>query len=288
MERRFRLVDVFGEHPLSGNPLAVVVDSDGLATEQMLKITRWLNFSETSFLMPPEIEGADYKVRIFTLAGELPFAGHPTLGSCHVWQTLADESPDQIVQECGAGLIRLRRSGGGFAFSAPDLIRDGPVDPDHLAEIADVLGVDEEDILDASWVDNGPGWVGLLLADAGTVIDLEPDFSRYHRDEGLDIGVVGMYPEGSECRYEVRAFFTGGRGKMVEDPVTGSLNASLAQWLLSGGRVDAPYVASQGTRLGRRGRVHITTDDGGSVWVGGTVFDIVEGRLGASDSTASE
>ena len=281
MDRRFRLVDVFGERPLTGNPLAVVVDSEGLTTEQMLDITRWLNFSETSFLMPPETEGADYKVRIFTLAGELAFAGHPTLGSCHVWQTLGDESRHQIVQECGVGLVRLRRSGDGLAFSAPDLVRDGPVDPDHLAKIAVVLGVDGEDILDARWVDNGPGWVGFLLADADTVLDLEPDFFRYTGDEPLDIGVVGLYPQGSDCRYEVRAFFSGGRGEMVEDPVTGSLNASLAQWLLTEGRVDAPYVASQGTRLGRRGRVHITTDDRGSVWVGGAVFDVVDGRFGA-------
>ena len=279
MDRRFRLVDVFGERPLTGNPLAVVVDAEDLTTEQMLDITRWLNFSETSFLLPPETEGADYKVRIFTLAGELPFAGHPTLGSCHVWQTLSDESRDQIVQECGAGLIRLRRYGDGFAFSAPDLVRAGPVDGNHLAEVAVVLGVDGADIHDARWVDNGPGWVGLLLADADTVLDLEPDFSRYIRDEALDIGVVGMYPDGSPCRYEVRAFFSGSRGEMVEDPVTGSLNASLAQWLLSEGRVDAPYVASQGTRLGRRGRVQITTDDSGSVWVGGAVFDVVDGRL---------
>ena len=200
MDRRFRLVDVFGERPLTGNPLAVVVDAEDLTTEQMLDITRWLNFSETSFLLPPEAEGADYKVRIFTLAGELPFAGHPTLGSCHVWQTLSDESRDQIVQECGAGLIRLRRYGDGFAFSAPDLVRAGPVDGNHLAEVAVVLGVDGADIHDARWVDNGPGWVGLLLAEADAVLDLEPDFSRYIRDEALDIGVVGMYPVGSPCR----------------------------------------------------------------------------------------
>lgn len=279
MERRFRLVDVFGERPLSGNPLAVVIDSEGLSDEDMLEVTRWLNFSETTFLTRPESDEADYRVRIFTLAGELPFAGHPTLGSGHVWQSLADESRDEIVQECGVGLVKLRRSGDRISFEAPDLIRDGPLDPTDIEELAVVLGIDPSEILAARWVDNGPGWVGVLLKDADAVRELEPDFSRHPRAEKLDIGVVGMYPEGGEYRYEVRAFFSGRRGEMLEDPVTGSLNASIAQWLISERRVKTPYLASQGSALGRSGRVHIS-GDADSVWVGGQVFDIVEGRLG--------
>lgn len=278
MGRGFRLVDVFGERPLSGNPLAVIIDSEGLSTDRMLEITRWLAFSETTFLLPPETDGADYKVRIFTLAGELPFAGHPTLGSCHVWQSVAGESGDEIVQECGAGLVRLKRSGQRISFEAPELIRDDPVDPDHLAELAVILGIDTVDIRAARWVDNGPGWVGILLEDADTVRGLRPDFARHPRSEKLDIGVVGMYPEGWETLYEVRAFFSGERGEMVEDPVTGSLNASLAQWMLSEGWVKTPYVASQGTALGRSGRVHIS-GDAASVWVGGRVFDLVDGEI---------
>lgn len=277
--RRFRLVDVFGERPLTGNPLAVVVDSDGLSTDEMLEITRWLNFSETTFLSPPESSEADYKVRIFTLAGELPFAGHPTLGSCHVWQSLAGKSNDhEIVQECGVGLVRLRRSDDGMAFEAPALIHDGPVDGLKLATLAAVLGIDTSDIAEARWIDNGPGWVGVMLEDARAVLELAPDFSRRPTSEKLDIGVVGMYPEGSGPLYEVRAFFSGGRGEMLEDPVTGSLHASVAQWLISEGHARPPYIATQGQAVGRSGRVHITaTAD--SLWVGGWVFDVVAGEL---------
>lgn len=279
MSRRFRLVDVFGLEPLTGNPLAVVIDSDGLISAQMLEITRWLGYSETTFLAPPDADGADYKVRIFSLAGELPFAGHPTLGSCHVWQTLADESRDDIVQECGAGLVRLRREEGRYAFAAPGLTRDGPVEPAFVGTLASVLGIEVDDIVESKWVDNGPGWVGVMLTDAETVLALQPDFSRRDGDGPLDIGVVGMYPEGSEFAYEVRAFFTDQRGDMVEDPVTGSLNASVAQWMLQTGRVRGSYVASQGGRLGRSGRIHVTPGPDGCVWVGGNVFDVVAGEL---------
>jgi PhzF family phenazine biosynthesis protein len=279
MDRRFRLVDVFGERPLTGNPLAVVIDSEGLSPEDMLEVTRWLNFSEATFLSPPDSLEADYKARIFTLAGELPFAGHPTLGSCHVWQSLADESRDEIVQECGAGLVRLRRSGERISFEAPDLVREGPVSPAEIEELAVVLGIDTSDILAARWVDNGPGWVGILLDGADAVRQIEPDFSRHPRGERLDIGVAGMYPEGWEFLYEVRAFFSGEHGEMLEDPVTGSLNASIAQWLIAERGLKTPYVVSQGSARGRSGRVHIDTDADG-VWVGGHVFDVVDGQLG--------
>lgn len=273
------MVDVFGERPLGGNPLAVVIDSDGLDDVEMLEITGWLNLSETTFLVAPESEHADYGVRIFTLSGELPFAGHPTLGTCHVWSGSSGDTASEVVQECGAGLVGLRRQDGRFAFAAPPLIRDGPVDEADIADLAGVMGIDVSDIVASRWVDNGPGWVGLLLEDSDAVLGLEPDFSRHRGSESLEIGVVGFHPEGHECAYEVRAFFTGYGGRMLEDPVTGSLNASVAQWLLSEGRVKAPYIASQGARLGRTGRVHVSQDDAGSVWVGGNTTTLVEGTL---------
>lgn len=278
MQRSFKIVDVFGERPLSGNPLAVVVDSEGLSTEEMLEATRWFGFSETTFLLPPTTTDADYRVRIFTLAGELPFAGHPTLGSGHVWRTITGSTESEIVQECGAGLIDLEVDGDIVSFEAPDLFNDGPVSDDDLADLALVLGIDAGDIVAARWVDNGPGWVGILMDSADAVLDLQPDFTRSPRGGKLDIGVAGMFPEGNEFRYEVRAFFSGDRGQMLEDPVTGSLNASMAQWLLGDGRVTTPYLARQGTAVGRTGRIEITGDTS-SVWVGGRVFDVVSGQV---------
>lgn len=279
MSRRFRLVDVFGENTLQGNPLAVVVDSDGLSTGQMQEITRWLGFSETTFLGPPEIPGADYRVRIFTLAGELPFAGHPTLGTCHVWVGLSPGEPSEITQECGAGLVRLRRRDGLLSFEAPPLVRQGPVDEEDLARFTAVLGIDRSAVVSASWVDNGPGWVGLLLEDADAVLALEPDLSRDPGEGPLDIGVVGKYPAGSDRAVEVRAFFSDQLGRLHEDPVTGSLNASLAQWLVGEGSLPGSYVAGQGTRLGRRGRVVVEADDDGGIWIGGQVSDVVTGHI---------
>ncbi|MGB8359870.1 MAG: PhzF family phenazine biosynthesis protein [Acidimicrobiia bacterium] len=279
MSRRFRLVDVFGERSLQGNPLAVVIDSDGLSTDEMLEITRWLGFSETTFLGPPETPDADYRVRIFTLAGELPFAGHPTLGTCHVWADLSADEPPEMTQECGAGLVRLRRRDGLLSFEAPPLIRQGPVDEDDLARFTAVLGIDRSAVVSASWVDNGPGWVGLLLGDADAVLALEPDVSRDTGEGPLDIGVVGKYPAGSGRAVEVRGFFSDDMGHLREDPVTGSLNASLAQWLVGEGILPGSYVAGQGTRVGRRGRVVVETDDVGGIWIGGRVSDVVTGHI---------
>lgn len=285
MARHFQQIDVFGAEPLAGNPLAVVHDADGLSTEQMQHFTRWMNLSETAFLLPPTSPGADYRVRIFTLAHELDFAGHPTLGSCHAWLTAGGESreADTVVQECGAGLIPIRRGEHGLSFAAPPLVRGGPVDETLTGQLGAVLGVDPTEIIAAEWVDNGPGWVGVLLADADAVLAVEPDFDRYAGDGSLDVGVVGPYPEGAECAFEVRAIFSDEHGKPREDPVTGSLNASIAQWLLASGRATAPYVASQGTRLGRTGRPRIDQDADGTVWVGGTTVTCVEGdvQLGA-------
>lgn len=265
--RPFSHVDVFTSARYRGNPVAVVLDGDGLSTQEMQRFAHWMNLSETTFVLPPSAEPADYRVRIFTPVAELPFAGHPTLGTCHAWLA-AGGTPRKagiIVQECGAGLVTLRRTGDGLAFAAPPLLRDGPVEEGLLVRVAAVLGIDRADVVDASWADNGPGWIAVLLASAEAVLAVKPGTT------GLDLGVVGPYPPGSPCAFEVRAFFPKD-GTLTEDPVTGSLNAALAQWLLSTGRAQVPYVASQGTVLGRAGRVHISQDPDGTIWVaGGTV-----------------
>jgi len=286
MPRPFRQVDVFSPEPLAGNPLAVVHDAEGLAAEEMQRFARWTNLSETAFLLPPTDPAADYRVRIFTLARELPFAGHPTLGSCHAWLEAGGtpRRPDLVIQECPAGLVPVRLGGGGradssLAFAAPPVVRSGPVDEGDLAEVAAVLGIGRGEIVDAQWVDNGPGWMAVLLADAEAVLALEPDFGRHPGGGTPEIGVVGFHRAGSECAYEVRAVLADERGGMIEDPVTGSLNASLAQWLLAAGRVRAPYVAAQGTRLGRKGRVRIEQDADGTVWVGGATVTRVRGEV---------
>ena len=281
MRRRFQQVDVFSPVPFAGNPLAVVLDAEGLSTEQMQQFSRWTNLSETTFVLPPTTPEADYRVRIFTLARELPFAGHPTLGSCHAWLAAGGVPRDggRIVQECGAGLVPIRRGEHGLAFAAPPLIRTGPVDEPLVQNLAEVLGIGRREIVDAQWADNGPGWVAVLLKGADAVLAVEPDFSRYTGEGSLDIGLVGPYPPGSECAWEVRALFSDEQGAMREDPVTGSLNASLGQWLLASGSATAPYVASQGTRLGRRGRPRIEQDADGTVWVGGAAITCIQGEV---------
>lgn len=247
----------------------------------MQRFTRWANLSETAFLLTATSPDADYRVRIFTLARELPFAGHPTLGSCHAWLTAGGEPsrPDRIVQECGAGLVPVRRDNHGLAFAAPPLVRTGPVDDALVKQLAVVLGIDRDQILDTQWVDNGPGWVAVLLRDADAVLTVEPDFTKYSGEGSLEIGLVGTYPPGAECAFEVRGILSDERGGMIEDPVTGSLNASLGQWLLSTGRATAPYVASQGTRLGRRGRPRIDQDSDGTFWVGGSTVTYITGDV---------
>jgi PhzF family phenazine biosynthesis protein len=274
MTRPFRQVDVFSTTPYLGNPVAVVLEADGLTTEQMATFARWTNLSETTFVLAPTDSGADYRVRIFTPVAELPFAGHPTLGTCHAWLSI-DGRPgreDVIVQECAAGLVPLRRTGAGLAFAAPPLVRSGPVEESLVERIASVLGIDRGAILDAEWVDNGPGWVAVLLESAEAVLALRPGYVDF------DLGVVGPYPESSEFAFEVRAFFPKD-GSTVEDPVTGSLNASLAGWLLRTGRASAPYVASQGAALGRAGRIHVSRDDRGDIWVGGGTITCVAGSV---------
>lgn len=280
MTRQFKQIDVFGNQPWRGNPVAVVLDADGLATEQMQAFTRWMNLSETTFVLPPTSDHADYRVRIFTLAHELPFAGHPTLGTCHAWLEAGGKPrrPDRVMQECGAGLVPVKR-GEGLAFAAPPLLRSGAVETAFTQELANVLGIDHGEIVDARWVDNGPGWVGLLLESAEAVLAVEPDFSRYTGSEELNIGLAGPCPEGFDCAFEIRAIFSDEHGQETEDPVTGSLNASLAQWLIATGRAQAPYVASQGARLGRQGRPRIDQDADDTIWVGGDTRTCINGEV---------
>lgn len=279
MGRPFQMIDVFGSDAFSGNPVAVVHDAEGMAIDEMMAITRWMNLSETTFILPPTSSEADYRVRIFTLRGELPFAGHPTLGTCHAWLTTGGRpAGDFVVQECGIGLVPLRRD-ERLSFAAPPLIRSGPVDDAFVEQVAAVLGIETSRIVEAEWVDNGPGWVGILLEDRESVLALEPDIGRYDGSEQLDIGVVAPHPDGSDVDFEVRAFFADGRGQLVEDPVTGSLNASLAQWLIGSGRAPDSYIAAQGTAIGRAGRIHITRD-GSGVWVGGSTVTHVSGEVG--------
>jgi PhzF family phenazine biosynthesis protein len=275
--KRFELVDVFNEGAFSGNPLAVVLDADDLSTETMQQITGWLNLSETAFLLPANGLAADYRVRIFTLERELPFAGHPTLGTCHAWLSAGGRprNPLEIIQECGAGLIPIRPRDSTLEFAAPPLLRGGNVAEIEILELARFLRIERSQIADAQWADNGPGWVVVLLDSAAAVLALEPLRDYPAR---LDLGVVGPYPPGTPVAFELRAFFTDQHGGVREDPVTGSLNASAAQWLLSSGRAVAPYIASQGTRLGRSGRVHISTDALGGVWVGGKTATVFSGN----------
>jgi PhzF family phenazine biosynthesis protein len=274
MPRPFRQVDVFGSEPFRGNPVAVILDGEGLETEEMQRLAHWMNLSETTFVLPPTTTEADYRVRIFTPMFELPFAGHPTLGTCHAWLEAggAPRSTDVTVQECGAGLVEVRRTEHGLAFAAPPFVRSGPVEDRLVERIAGVLGVARADIVDAQWVDNGPGWVAARMTSADAVLAVRP--------AGLDfdLGLVGPHPPGGEVAFEVRGFFPKD-GAAVEDPVTGSLNASLAGWLLETGRVRAPYVARQGTALGRRGRVHVDRDADGTVWVGGATETVVAGTV---------
>jgi PhzF family phenazine biosynthesis protein len=274
MGRPFLQVDVFTEVAFRGNPVAVVLDAEGLATDEMQRIAHWTNLSETTFVQSPTAPDADYKVRIFTPVAELPFAGHPTLGTCHAWLS-AGGRPKQdgtIVQECAAGLITVRQASDGLAFAAPPLIRSGPVDDAYLERVVGQLGINRADVVDAAWVDNGPGWVAVLLDGVDAVLALRPS-----PVDGM-IGAVAFHPPGSAEAIEVRAFFPKD-GATVEDPVTGSLNASLAQWLLGSGRLTAPYVASQGAALGRQGRARISQDTDGTIWVGGGTITCVEGTL---------
>ena len=271
---QFTQVNVFSADPLAGNPLAVVHAAEGLSEAQMAALARWTNLSETTFLLPPTDAGGDYYVRIFTPGGELPFAGHPTLGSCHAWLAAGGKPRklDVVVQQCGVGLVRVRYDGPLLEFAAPPLRRTGTLEPDVLMKIAKALALSPSDIVHHQWVDNGPGWCAVMLASARQVQSLKPDWALL---DPLKLGVVGLHDTGHDADFEVRAFVGGGG---YEDPVTGSLNASLAQWLIGAGLAKSSYIAAQGTALQRAGRVHLRKD-GEEVWVGGDVVDVIRGEI---------
>lgn len=301
--RRFAQVDVFSAVPFHGNPVAVIVDADGLDEEQMARIANWTNLSETTFILPPDDPAADYRLRIFTPHRELPFAGHPTLGSAAAWLDAggAPKHADRIVQECGAGLVDIRRSprrGGPtdptsptdptgptsptgpatgssetLAFAAPDRLRSGPLDDAYVDQIAAALGVDRSEILGHQWADNGPGWAAVRLSSADQVLALTPDFSAI---PDAKLGVLGAHPEGADHEYEIRAFVPG--VGVAEDPVTGSLNASVAQWLIGENLAPNSYTATQGTALGRSGVISISAEDD-EIWVGGDTSICIRGTV---------
>ena len=276
-EFAFQQVDVFAAKPLRGNPVAVVLGGEGLSDSQMADFARWTNLSETTFVLPPRDEAADYRLRIFTPGRELPFAGHPTLGSCHAWLAAGGSPRGELVQqECGAGLVAVRRQGGRLAFAAPKLVNSGPLDPALLRRIVDGLGITADAVVASQVVDNGPGWVAVLLRSRAELLALHPDYGVL---DGIALGAAALWDpaqDGPDAQLEVRAFMTqlGGR----EDPVTGSLNASLAQWLIGAGRLPPRYVASQGTVLQRSGRVHVE-QAGADIWVGGDTVTRIEGRV---------
>ena len=287
--RRFQQIDVFTDRPLLGNALAVVLDGEGLSNEQMAAFARWTNLSETTFLLPPTDPAADYHVRIFTTTVELPFAGHPTLGSCHAWLAAGGQArqPGEVVQQCGVGLVRIRREGERLAFAAPPRRKSGPLDEATVGRIARFLGVPRSDIVAHQHCDNGPGWKAVMLKSAEAVLALRPQLDS---ESGLEIGVVGAregpakvgvvgaQDAGAATAFEVRAFFPAPGGGLAEDPVTGSLNAALAQWLIGDGLAPPRYVAAQGAALGRAGRVHVA-QDGGEIWIGGDCVAVVRGEM---------
>ena len=276
-QRPFAQVDVFASTPFLGNPVAVVLDAEGIADDEMQRIARWTNLSETTFVLPPTREGADYRLRILTPGGELPFAGHPTLGSAAAWLHAGGVPQGaDVVQECAAGLVRVRRTGGLLAFEAPPMVRSGPMDEDELDAIADAFGIARERILDHAWIDNGPGWCIVRLASADEVLVLEPDLARI---PDAMVGAIGAHPPGSPHAFELRSFAPA--IGVAEDPVCGSMNASAAQWMTGAGIADAPYTVSQGARLERAGEISIATDADGGVWVGGACTVAITGSIEA-------
>ncbi|MCU1408118.1 MAG: phenazine biosynthesis protein PhzF [Microbacteriaceae bacterium] len=280
MSRKFSQVDVFGDSVCTGNPVAVVLDVEGLDDEVLRAFSVRSNLSESTFVPPPTAAEADYRVRIFSLNTEIPFAGHPTLGTARAWLDAGGVPSTRriLVQECGAGLVPIRLEEDRLAFAAPPLLRSGRVDPEIAEEIVDrlvdILGIGREQLVDAAWLDNRPGWVGLLLDSARTVLELRPDASAHAGR--WDIGVIGAHDPGSETAFQLRAFFTEGDAPLPEDPLTGSLNAAAAEWLIATGRARARYLATQGTAMGRHGRIHITSDRG-ELWVGGRAKVVLSG-----------
>lgn len=285
-QRAFKQVDVFTPTPYYGNPLGVVLDGMGLSAAQMQHFTNWTNLSECTFVLPPTHADADYQVRIFCPGRELPFAGHPTLGTCHAWLEAGGQPKAQhIVQECGVGLVKIKRDAASdrLAFAAPPLIKSGPLDEVDVALIARGLRIDRNEIVAHAWCNNGPQWRGVMLRSAEQVLALKPDATIL---AGLDIGVVGprgkvgvvgAQTTGDDTQFEVRAFFPGNNG-LCEDPVTGSLNAAIAQWLIGAGLAPTSYVAAQGTAMARAGRVHVQ-QDGADIWIGGASVTCIDGKV---------
>ena len=274
--RAFMQVDVFSATPYLGNPVAVVLDGTELADDEMQRLARWTNLSETTFVLPPAAPEADYRLRIFTPASELPFAGHPTLGSARAWLDHGGtpQHAGRIVQECAAGLVSVRCGEGGLSFAAPPLIRQGALEDDFVGEIVAAFGIERDRVLAHQWVDNGPGWAVVQLPTAEEVLALEPDLSRI---PDAMVGAIGAYPPGSEHDFELRTFAPG--AGVPEDPVCGSMNASVGQWLTATGAAPAAYRVSQGARVGRAGTVEITADPDGTVWVGGAATVCIRGSI---------
>lgn len=273
----FKQVDVFSRTPLKGNPLAVVFNADGLSDERMAAFASWTNLSETTFVLEPRDPRADYRVRIFTTLSELPFAGHPTLGTCHAWLEAGGvPQGDEVIQECGVGLVRIRRQGAELAFLAPPLLRTGPVEADVLERVRRGLGLPAAAMVRAQWVDNGAGWLAVMVEDRQQVLDLQPDHSQML---GLAVGVIAPWNaerDGNNAQFEVRAFISG--DGMPEDPATGSLNAGIAQWLLGAGLAPESYVVSQGLSMGRAGRIQVERI-GDEIWIGGAAVTCIDGTL---------
>jgi PhzF family phenazine biosynthesis protein len=278
-QRNFKQVDVFTAQPYLGNPLAVVLDGSGLSDEEMQHFAHWTNLSETTFLLPPQDDSADYRVRIFTPGAELSFAGHPTLGSCHAWLEAGGKPrrSDFIVQECKVGLVKLRRDGRRLAFAAPPLQRSAP-SPAVLAQVAAALGLKANQVVAAQMLDNGTAWLGFLIDDAQALLALSPDHLELKR-LGYKVGVAAIRTDAKAAgpHLEVRGFAA--PVGIAEDPVTGSLNASLAQWLIGEGHMPERYVAAQGACLGRAGRVHVERDESGQVWIGGEAVTCIAGSV---------
>lgn len=273
--RPFAQVDVFTATPYLGNPVAVVLDAEGLTDEDMSAFARWTNLSETTFVLAPTHPDADYRLRIFTPGGELPFAGHPTLGSAHAWlgTGAAPHRPGFLVQECGIGLVDLKREGDRLAFAAPPLLRSGPVTPEVREQVARSLRLPSDAVAHCEWIDNGAAWIGAVLPDAETVLALKPDFTVMG---DLMVGVLGRWSTSRDADVEVRAFVPG--MGITEDPVTGSLNAGLATWLIPAGILPTRYTVSQGTALRRSGRVRVE-QLGSDIWIGGDTITCIIGAV---------
>ncbi|MEV5535052.1 PhzF family phenazine biosynthesis protein [Streptomyces prunicolor] len=274
--RSFMQVDVFSTSPYSGNPVAVVLDGTGLSDEEMQGLARWTDLSETTFVLPPTVPEADYRLRIFAPGGELPFAGHPTLGSARAWLEGGGtpRHDDRIVQECGVGLVTVRRGEGTLAFAAPPRVREGALDEEQLLRIVGAFGISRDRVVAHEWVDNGPGWAVVRLATAKEVLALEPDFSLL---PDAMVGAIGAHPDGSRHAFEMRTFAPG--VGVPEDPACGSMNAGVGQWLTATGAAPSSYRVSQGTRLGRAASIEISADADGTVWVSGAAVARIRGTI---------